>query len=289
MSFTTLIDVDSLAALTSPAVLLDCRFDLSDPDAGRRAYAAGHIPGARYADLDRDLSSPATSASGRHPLPAPDVLAGFFTAAGIGDQTQVIAYDDANGSFAARAWWLLRWLGHDSVAVLDGGFKAWVAAGGAAGGAPPESGEPAPAPGGANPPFTVRLRPESSLTAGDVQRALEDSRRLLVDARAAERFAGTVEPLDRVAGHVPGAVNHPFTANLAEDGRFLAAGELRRRWLTRLGGREPSDAILMCGSGVTACHNVLAMTAAGLPGGKLYAGSWSEWIRDPERPVARGS
>jgi thiosulfate/3-mercaptopyruvate sulfurtransferase len=289
MSFTTLIDVDSLAALTSPAVLLDCRFDLSDPDAGRRAYAAGHIPGARYADLDRDLSSPATSASGRHPLPAPHVLAGFFTAAGIGDQTQVIAYDDANGSFAARAWWLLRWLGHDPVAVLDGGFKAWVASGGAAGGAPLESGESAPAPGGAKPPFTVRLRPESVLTAGDVQRALEDSRRLLVDARAAERFAGTVEPLDRVAGHVPGAVNHPFTANLGEDGRFLAVGELRRRWLTRLGGREPSDAILMCGSGVTACHNVLAMTSAGLPGGKLYAGSWSEWIRNPDRPVARGS
>jgi thiosulfate/3-mercaptopyruvate sulfurtransferase len=289
MSFTTLIDVDSLAALTSPAVLLDCRFDLSDPDAGRRAYAAGHIPGARYADLDRDLSSPATSASGRHPLPAPDVLAGFFTAAGIGGQTQVIAYDDANGSFAARAWWLSRWLGHDPVAVLDGGFKAWVAAGGAAGGAPLESGEPPPAPGGAQPPFTVQLRPESVLTAGDVQRALEDSRRLLVDARAAERFAGAVEPLDRVAGHVPGAVNHPFSANLGEDGRFLAAGELRRRWLTRLGGREPSGTILMCGSGVTACHNVLAMTSAGLPGGKLYAGSWSEWIRDPERPVARGS
>jgi thiosulfate/3-mercaptopyruvate sulfurtransferase len=135
----------------------------------------------------------------------------------------------------------------------------------------------------------VRLRPDSVLTSADVQRALEDPRRLLVDARAAERFAGTVEPLDRVAGHVPGAVNHPFTANLRADGRFLPLGELRRRWLTRLGGTEPSDAILMCGSGVTACHNILAMAAAGLPGGKLYAGSWSEWIRDPERPVARGA
>jgi thiosulfate/3-mercaptopyruvate sulfurtransferase len=289
MPFTTLIDVDSLAALKGPAVILDCRFDLSDPDAGRRAYAAGHIPGARYADLNQDLSSPVTPASGRHPLPEPQALAGFFAACGIGDRTQVIAYDEANGSYAARAWWLLNWLGHADVAVLDGGFKAWVAAGAAAGGAPLESGEPPPTPGGAKPPFTLRLRPESVLTAGDVQRALEDSRRLLVDARAAERFAGTVEPLDRVAGHVPGAVNHPFTANLGEDGRFLAAGELRRRWLARLGGREPSDAILMCGSGVTACHNVLAMTSAGLPGGKLYAGSWSEWIRDPERPVARGS
>jgi thiosulfate/3-mercaptopyruvate sulfurtransferase len=279
--FTALIDVDSLAALAGRAVLLDCRFDLSDPHAGRRAYAAGHIPGARHANLNLDLSSPVTSASGRHPLPAPDALAGFFAAAGVGDQTQVIAYDDSNGSFAARAWWLLRWLGHVPVAVLDGGFKAWVAAGGAL-----EVGEPAPR--GAEPLFTVRLRPETVLTAADVQRALEDPRRLLVDARAAERFAGQIEPLDRVAGHVPGAVNHPFTANLTPDGRFLPAGELRRRWLTRLSGTEPSDAILMCGSGVTACHNILAMTSAGLPGGKLYAGSWSEWIRDPERPVARG-
>jgi thiosulfate/3-mercaptopyruvate sulfurtransferase len=289
MPFTTLIDVDSLAALKVPAVLLDCRSDLSEPGAGRRAYAAGHIPGARYADLNLDLSSPVTLGGGRHPLPSPDALADFFAAAGIGDETQVIAYDDANGSFAARAWWLLRWLGHDAVAVLDGGFKAWVAAGGAAGGAPLESGESPPAPGRAKPSFTVRLRPETVLTAADVQRALEDPRRLLVDARAAERFAGTVEPLDRVAGHVPGAVNHPFTANLREDGRFLPAGELRRRWLARLGGTEPSAAILMCGSGVTACHNILAMTSAGLPGGKLYAGSWSEWIRDPERPVALGA
>jgi len=284
MSFTTLIDVDSLAALAGPAVLLDCRFDLSLPHAGRRAYAAGHIPGARYADLNLDLSSPVTLGDGRHPLPRPDVLADFFAAAGIGDETQVIAYDDANGSFAARAWWLLRWLGKAPVAVLDGGFQAWVAAGGAV-----EAGEPPPAPDGAKPPFTVRLRPETVLTAADVQRALEDPRRLLVDARAAERFAGTVEPLDRVAGHVPGAVNHPFTANLTQEGRFLPADELRRRWLTRLRGTEPSDAILMCGSGVTACHNILAMTSAGLPGGKLYAGSWSEWIGDPERPVARGA
>jgi thiosulfate/3-mercaptopyruvate sulfurtransferase len=284
MPFTALIDVDSLAALVDPAVLLDCRFDLSEPGAGRRAYAAGHIPRARYADLNLDLSSPVTPASGRHPLPRPDVLADFFAAAGIGDETQVIAYDDANGSFAARAWWLLRWLGHAPVAVLDGGFQGWVAAGGAV-----EVGEPPPAPGGAKPPFTVRLRPETVLTAVDVQRALEDPRRLLVDARAAERFAGTVEPLDRVAGHVPGAINHPFTANLREDGRFLPAGEQRLSWLARLRGTEPSDAILMCGSGVTACHNILAMTSAGLPGGKLYAGSWSEWIRDPERPVARGT
>jgi thiosulfate/3-mercaptopyruvate sulfurtransferase len=284
MPFNTLIDVETLAALAGPAVLLDCRFDLNDPGAGRRAYAAGHIPGARYADLNQDLSSPVTPTSGRHPLPEPQALAGFFAACGIGDQTQVIAYDEANGSYAARAWWLLNWLGHADVAVLDGGFKAWAAAG-----APLEAGDPPPARGDARPTFTVHLRPQTVLTAADVQRALHDTQRLLVDARAAERFAGTVEPLDRVAGHVPGAVNHPFTANLREDGRFLPAGELRRRWLMRLSGTEPADAILMCGSGVTACHNILAMTSAGLPGGKLFAGSWSEWIRDPERPVARGA
>jgi thiosulfate/3-mercaptopyruvate sulfurtransferase len=287
MPFTTLIDVDSLAGLKSPAVLLDCRFDLGDPEAGRQAYAAGHIPGARYADLNLDLSSPVNSSSGRHPLPSPEALARFFAAAGIGDETQVVAYDDGNGSFASRAWWLLRWLGHARVAVLDGGFKAWVAAGGALAGAPLETGVP-PAPGGAALLFTPRPQPETVLSTADVQRALEDPRRLVVDARAAERFAGTVEPIDTVAGHVPGAVNHPFTGNLAEDGRFLPAAELRRRWLARLRGTEPADAILMCGSGVTACHNILAMTAAGLPGGKLYAGSWSEWIRAPERPVARG-
>jgi thiosulfate/3-mercaptopyruvate sulfurtransferase len=286
--FTTLIDVDSLVALAGSAVLLDCRFDLNDPGAGRRAYAEGHIPGAHYVDLNQDLSSPVTSTSGRHPLPAPDALAAYFAAAGIRGETQVIAYDEANGSFAARAWWLLGWLGKAPVAVLDGGFKAWVAAGGAAAGAPVETGEPKPAHGGAQPAFTVRLRPETVLTAADVLRALEDPRRLVVDARAAERFAGTVEPLDPVAGHVPGAVNHPFTGNLTTDGRFLPAAELRRRWLDRLRGTEPADAILMCGSGVTACHNLLAMTSAGLPGGKLYAGSWSEWIRDPARPVARG-
>ncbi|MEA3108981.1 MAG: thiosulfate/3-mercaptopyruvate sulfurtransferase [Gammaproteobacteria bacterium] len=289
MPFTTLIDVDSLAGLAGPVVLLDCRFDLNDPGAGRRAYAEGHIPGAHYVDLNQDLSSPVTSTSGRHPLPAPDALAAYFAAAGIRGETQVIAYDEANGSFAARAWWLLGWLGKAPVAVLDGGFKAWVAAGGAAAGAPVETGEPKPAHGGAQPAFTVRLRPETVLTATDVLRALEDPRRLLVDARAAERFAGAVEPLDPVAGHIPGAVNHPFTGNLGEDGRFLPAAELRRRWLDRLRGTEPADAILMCGSGVTACHNILAMASAGLPGGKLYAGSWSEWIRDPERPVARGA
>src|SRR6266404_7327179 len=164
MPFTTLIDVDSLIALEGPVVLLDCRFDLSDPGAGRQAYAAGHIPGARYADLNQDLSSPVTPASGRHPLPEPQALAGYFAAAGIGDQAQVIVYDEANGSYAARAWWLLNWLGHADVAVRDGGLKAWIAAGGAV-----EAGEPPPAPGGAKPPFTVHLRPGSEEHTSELQ------------------------------------------------------------------------------------------------------------------------
>jgi thiosulfate/3-mercaptopyruvate sulfurtransferase len=287
MPFTDLIAVESLAAALQDGsaargrlVMLDCRFDLGNPGAGHQAYVEAHIPGARYADLNRDLSSPVTACSGRHPLPSPGAAAAFLAAAGVGDATQVIAYDEANGAFAARAWWILNWLGHREVAVLDGGFNAWVACGGAV-----ESGEP----GVAAAQFTVRLRPHSVTTAAEVLAALNDPRRLLLDARAAERFLGSVEPLDPVAGHVPGAVNHPFTGNLDLDGRFLPVGELRRRWLSRLAGTDPAQAILMCGSGVTACHNLLALARAGLPGAKLYAGSWSEWIRDPARPVVRGA
>ncbi len=283
MTFTTLIGVASLREVRGESVVLDCRFDLAKPGAGRQSYLAAHIPGARYADLNRDLASPVTADSGRHPLPSPAALTQFFGSLGIGDETQVVAYDDANGSFAARAWWLLNWLGHPRVAVLDGGFKAWRAGGGAV-----ESGEPITqlAPGAKR--FTPRLRPETVMTAAEVLRALQDPDRLLVDARAPERFAGSVEPLDPVAGHVPGAVNHPFTGNLNSEARFLPAAELRRLWLERLAGRAPHNMIAMCGSGVTACHNLLAMSVAGLPGAKLYAGSWSEWIRDPNRPVARG-
>jgi thiosulfate/3-mercaptopyruvate sulfurtransferase len=198
----------------------------------------------------------------------------------------VVAYDDASGAMAARAWWLLRWLGHEKAAVLDGGFKAWLAAGGAL-----EAGEPlAPAPAGGPPirQFIARVDPGAVLTTTELLEALMDPKRLLVDARAAERFAGAVEPLDSVAGHVPGAVNHPYSENLSQDGRFLPPAELKRRWQVRLAGIAPCNVIAMCGSGVTACHNLLAMELAGLSGAKLYAGSWSEWIRDPKRPVARG-
>ncbi len=282
MDFYTTIDVASLQALIGgPGIaVLDCRFDLAAPEAGRQAYLRQHIRGARYADLNRDLSGPVTPASGRHPLPAPDAIGARFGELGIDEATQVIAYDDANGAFAARAWWLLRWLGHARVAVLDGGMKAWIAAGGAL-----ESGEPV---GGAAHRFTPRIADEAVLGTAEVIEALKDRRRLLVDARAPERFAGTVEPLDAVAGHVPGAVNHPYAANLSPDGRFLPPAELTRRWLERLAGAAPGNVVAMCGSGVTACHNLLALELAGLHGAKLYAGSWSEWIRDPKRPVARG-
>jgi thiosulfate/3-mercaptopyruvate sulfurtransferase len=282
MHFTTTIDVASLKSLIgNPGVaILDCRFDLAAPGAGRQAYLREHIRGARYADLNRDLSGPVTSSSGRHPLPASDLIAARLGELGVGDASQVIAYDEANGAFAARAWWLLRWLGHAKVAVLDGGFRAWIAAGGAL-----DSGEPQ---GGAVQRFTPRIDHEAVLSTVELIEALKDQRRLLVDARAEERFTGAVEPLDPVAGHVPGAINHPFAANLSGDGRFLSPDELERRWLARLAGAEPAKVIAMCGSGVTACHNLLALELAGLNGAKLYAGSWSEWIRDPKRPVTRG-
>jgi thiosulfate/3-mercaptopyruvate sulfurtransferase len=280
VTFRTLIDVDSLQGLLGkPQVaILDCRFDLMNPEAGRQAYLSGHIPGARHADLNRDLSAPITAGSGRHPLPAPKAFADRLGQLGVGNDTQVVAYDDVNGSFAARAWWMLRWLGHTSVAVLDGGFKAWTAKGGAL-----RSG----ASDAASAHFSPRIDSRAWLSTDDVVAALRNPEAVLVDARSPERFAGTVEPIDPVAGHVPGAVNHPFTSNLDAAGRFLAAAELERRWVERLAGKQPRNLVAMCGSGVTACHNLLALEVAGLTGAKLYAGSWSEWIRDPRRPVAR--
>jgi thiosulfate/3-mercaptopyruvate sulfurtransferase len=287
VDFTTLIDVDSLRALVGgPGIaVLDCRFDLAAAEAGREAYRRSHIPGARYVDLNRDLSGPVSAASGRHPLPDPPALAGFFGTLSICADTQVVVYDESNGSFAARAWWLLRWLGHPKVAVLDGGMSAWLRAGGAT-----ESGEPPRATAGRSATGTggSSAAGQAALGADELIAALEKPRTLLIDARAPERYAGSVEPIDPVAGHIPGAVNHPFSSNLQSDGRFLPADELERRWRERLAGASPADVGMMCGSGVTACHNLLALERAGLPGARLYAGSWSEWIRDPRRPVARG-
>ena len=279
MTHTNLIDAATLAPLLNqPRVaVIDCRFDLAQPAAGREAYLAAHIPGARYASLDADLSAPVSPGTGRHPLPRPEYFARTLGALGVDNDTQVIAYDAANGAFAARLWWMLRWLGHTRVAVLDGGFAAWTRSGGAvATGAVPA----------ADRRFAARVDERAWLTTAEVIEALRDPRRTLIDARAPERFSGAVEPLDKVAGHVPGARNYPFNLNLGEDGRFLGAEELRRRWLDFLGGAAPDGAIAMCGSGVTACHNLLALERAGLPGAALYAGSFSEWISDPGRPVA---
>ena len=282
MELRTLIDAAALARRLGDGrtVPIDCRFDLVHPSAGREAHRAGHVPGARYASLDEDLSAPMTVGSGRHPLPDPQRFADWLASLGVDEDCEIVAYDDAGGAFAARLWWMLRWIGHERVAVLDGGYAAWIAAGGAV-----DTGEPAPAI-----PASLRARPDATalLTTAEVERALGDPRRVLVDARAPERFTGAVEPLDRVAGHVPGARNHPFTRNLGADRRFLDAPELRRRWIDFLRGAAPASVISMCGSGVTACHNLLALEIAGLHGAKLYAGSFSEWVADPARPVATG-
>jgi thiosulfate/3-mercaptopyruvate sulfurtransferase len=282
--FTSLIDVSSLkGVLNEPnLVVVDCRFDLMKPDAGHRAYLAGHIPKARYADLNEDLSAPVGPDSGRHPLPAPGVFAATLERLGIGAGTQVVAYDDSAGAYAARLWWMLRWLGHGAAAVLDGGLQAWILAGGAL-----SAGEEPPAPHPQGGRFVPQVDEEAVIGAAQVAVRLRDPRFTLVDARAAERFAGSVEPIDAVAGHIPGAVNYPFSENLAKDGRFLAPAELRQRWQTLLKGKEPGDVAAMCGSGVTACHNLLSLEIAGLGGARLYAGSWSEWIKDPRRPIAR--
>jgi len=310
MIYETLIDAKVLATLigTKAVVCIDCRFDLAAPAAGRAAFRQARIPGAAYADLNQDLSGPVTTHSGRHPLPGREALARFLANLGVTLETQVIAYDAGNGAFAARLWWLMRWLGHTKVAVLDGGFAAWVESGGTV-----ESGD-AVAPRsaarsgvgdgvgtglgaglgagdfGSLAPTAAWLTSEevaaatSSQGGGDAGRPM-----VLVDARAPERFEGRVEPLDPVAGHVPCARNFPFTGNLGPDGRFLPSDELRRRWREFLGDADPANVVAMCGSGVTACHNLLALEIAGLRGAKLYAGSWSEWIRNPTRGIATGT
>ena len=287
MTFTTLIGAAALRDLVGkPEVaVIDCRFDLMNPEGGRRAYLEGHIPGARYADLNRDLSAPITAASGRHPLPSSDQFLAALARLGVARSTQVIAYDDSAGAFAARLWWMLRWLGHPAAAVLDGGLKAWVSEGGAL-----QSGEDKPLPAAAGGGHLSKQADAAAvIETAEVERRLRDPAFLLIDARAAERFAGAVEPIDAVAGHVQGAVNQPFSANLGADGRFLPAPILRQMWERRLAGRSPTQVAAMCGSGVTACHNLLSLEVAGLRGAKLYAGSWSEWIRDPHRPVERGA
>jgi len=263
-------------------VVVDCRFNLMKPEAGRADWLAGHIPGAFYADLDRDLAGPASPATGRHPLPDPERLRVLFSSFGIGPETRVVAYDEGPGAIAARLWWLLRWMGHRHAALLDGGLAAWRAAG-----LPLATDAPAPVPGRSftGQPGAMPTRDTAKLAAA---LASGDGRLRLLDARAPDRFAGTTEPIDPVAGHVPGAINAPFTGNLGSDGRFLSPGELAARFAALAGNRSPADVVCMCGSGVTACHNLFALELAGLSGAALYPGSWSEWIRSPDRPVAKG-
>ncbi|AKC87536.1 sulfurtransferase [Pseudoxanthomonas suwonensis] len=280
----TLVSVDTLAAaLGDPSLrLVDARAVLTDPAAGRAAWVASHLPGAVHADLDRDLSEHALAGQGRHPLPSADAFARRLGEWGIGPQHAVVVYDAGDGSMAAaRFWWLLKLLGHRRVAVLDGGLAAWRAAGLAE-----TAAADAPAPLSSYP--ATGFDRARIADAGDLLSRLGEAPGWLLDARGGERFRGEVEPIDPVAGHVPGALNRPFAQNL-RDGRFRPAAELRAELEPLLHGRAPSDTVLMCGSGVTACHLLLAMEHAGLPGARVYAGSWSGWIADPSRPVATGA
>ncbi len=250
---------------------------LQEPVAGRSAYCSGHIPGARYADLDRDLSGPVLSFTGRHPLPDFGMLAAKLGDWGVNNRTQVVVYDDAGGAFAGRFWWLLRMLGHESVAVLDGGWSAWCA-----------SGQPVTTtlPKVKAQVFRPYLQRGQWLTAVEVENGLARRQICLLDARAHERFLGQVEPIDPVAGHIPGAVNRPLQHNLDHHGRFLSQDVLCQQFTELCGKFSPDQVVHMCGSGVTACHNLLAMEYAGLSGSRLYAGSWSEWIKNPNRETA---
>ncbi|HRV76745.1 MAG TPA: sulfurtransferase [Thauera sp.] len=279
-SYATLIGAIELAPHLRDAdwVVFDCRADLVDPAFGQRAYGSAHLPGAFFIDLETGLSGPKTGRNGRHPLPDPASLAARLAACGVGNHSQVVAYDDAGGMFAARLWWMLRWLGHDRVAVLDGGLQAWMAAGLALDDEPPAA-RPAT--------YTLALRPDR-VDARYVHEHLGRPDMLLLDARSPDRFRGENEVLDPVGGHIPGARNRFFRDNLDERGCFKQASVLREEFTSLLGAHTPRQVVHQCGSGVTACVNLLAMESAGLTGSRLYAGSWSEWCADPELPVARG-
>jgi len=284
----TLISATDLAARIEAAQsgsdalrIFDVRHDLTDHEAGRRAYAAGHLPGARYLDHERELAAPRTGANGRHPLPDRSVFAGLMAAHGVEPGTLVVAYDASGGMYAAHLWWMLRWIGHGQVAVLDGGWQAWNAAGLPVQAGPATSVQP-----------LAGVSPGESLVgqvdAPAVLANLDRPDFVVLDARAANRYRGEVEPMDPVAGHIPGALNRPNGENLEADGRFKTPARLREEFAALLNDRTPGDVVHQCGSGITACHNLLAMEIAGLHGSRLYPGSWSEWVADPSRPVAKG-
>jgi len=278
--FTNVISIgDFKANIENPNwVIIDCRFSLADKESGRRDYLNAHIPGARYAHLDNDLSGEIIAGTtGRHPLPSVEKAMALFTAWGIGEETQVIVYDQFHGGIAARLWWMLKWLGHNKVAVLEGGWKAWKASGLASENT-------------IQTPMAKRFEPKPN---SDMIRHvnvlfenLSEAKYKVIDSRGAERYAGTNEPIDPIAGHVPGAISAPFIENIDTEGRFLPKSILKRRFEELLDGKPASETIFYCGSGVTACHNLLAMEYAGLESALLYPGSWSDWITDGERPIA---
>ena len=273
MEYTTLISTGQLAGLMSnetAPVIVDCRFDLMNPDAGEHAWREGHLPGAFYAHLDHDLAAPVTASTGRHPLPDVNDLVEKLRDWGIGKDTQVVVYDDSAGGFAVRLWWMLRWLGHTRVAVLNGGWSKWMAE---------DRDVDTGSPSCERSRFSAEADDSQWLSRQAVAAALDNQSILLVDARTEERFKGIEEPIDPVAGHIPGAVNYPFQQNLDEHGCFLSSEQLKERYSRFLGSVEPGSVVHMCGSGVTAIHNLIAMEHAGLRGSKLYVGSWSEWIR----------
>jgi thiosulfate/3-mercaptopyruvate sulfurtransferase len=280
MAHTTLVSTAELAAHLDDAgwVVFDCRHDLAKPDAGAQDYAQAHIPGARYLHLDRDLAAPTTGRNGRHPLPDPQVFTRTLEAAGVDATKQVVAYDDKTGVYAARLWWMLRWLGHENVAVLDGGYAKWTREERAVSDAVPKAA-----------PTRFAGRPRAvSVDAEDVLQSLGRPDRILLDARSAERFRGENETLDPVGGRIPGSINRWFRENLERSGCFKPAAELRRAYSALLGTLPPSAVVHTCGSGVSACHNLLAMEVAGLAGSRLYPGSWSEWCSEPGRPTDKG-
>ena len=285
MSMPPLIPAEELKILLAQpgarVMVFDCSFDLGDPGAGARAFAEAHVPGAIYLNLDTDLSAPKTGRNGRHPLPERAAFAQRMAERGLDDDTLAVVYDRNACMYAGRPWWMLRWAGHAAVRVLDGGLQAWQAAGGAV-----ESGAAAPrAPGR----FTLRPPLVEAVDFAQLRASLGRGRRLIVDARAADRFRGENETLDPIAGHIPGAANRCFRDNMAADGRFKPAEQLRAEWSALMAGRDPADLVQHCGSGVSGCNNLLALETAGFSGSRLYPGSWSEWCAQPGAPVARGA
>jgi thiosulfate/3-mercaptopyruvate sulfurtransferase len=280
LKYTTLISADALMALAEPFVVIDVRHQLTDLDWGRQAYSQGHIPGAQFMHMDTDLSGPKGPDTGRHPLPDPALLTHKLAQRGVQRGMQVVVYDQNIGAMASRLWWMMKhWLGHDRTAVLDGGWDAWTQAGGHSS-QEPEVAQPTD--------YETRPQPTAYLNVDSIVANLQHASFTVVDARAVERFEGRTEPIDPVAGHIPRALNRPHTLNMTEGGMFKAPEQLASEWNQLMAGRTPDQLVHQCGSGVTACHNLLSMEVAGLMHSRLYPGSWSQWCSDPDRPIATG-